>query len=158
MCTAWPRASQNDTPRRPRKIEEDRGRSRKIEEDRGRSRKTEEDRGRSRKIEEDPGRSRKIEENIEENGGRSEKRSRKIEENRGRSRKTEEDRGRSRNLTLENLGLFFATLGFRKSYIRVLEILGSPNEFPGLLCQSFVLSPLWFCSPCPILSPEQTGC
>ena len=101
MCKGWPMASQNDTPKRPRKIEEDRGRSRKIEEDRGKSRKIEEDRGRSRrsrKTEEDRGRSRKIEEKIEEDRGKSRKRSRKTEEDRGKQKKIEENRGKQKKI------------------------------------------------------------
>ena len=96
MCKGWPMASQNDTPKSPRKIEEDRGKSRKIEEDRGKSRKIEEDRGRPRKTEEDRGRSKKIEENIEEYRGRLRKRSRKTEEDRGKQNKIEEDRGKQK--------------------------------------------------------------
>ena len=64
ICKGWPMASQTHTPKRPRKIEEDRGKDeedrgkdrgkpRKIEENRKRSRKTEKDRGKQKKIEED---------------------------------------------------------------------------------------------------------
>ena len=157
MCTAWPGLRKMTHPHdrgKPRKIEENRGRSRKTEEnrgDRGRSRKIDEDRGRSRKIKEDRGRTRKTSRKIEENRGqdrgksRKQKRSRKIEENRRRLRKIEEfDVRKSRAL--------LATLGFRKisflADIRVVESLGLPNGFPGLLCQLLVSSPLWVRSLC----------